>query len=130
MIPGEFLFDGPNVELNADLVVTTLTVRNTGDRPIQVGSHFHFFEVNKALVFDRARAYGTRLDLPAGTAVRFEPGNSREVHLIPLVGQRIVHGLNGLVRGHLDDPLIRKQALERLEAYGFGNEPVADGGKP
>jgi urease subunit beta len=130
MIPGEYFFDGPDIELNLDQVVVTLTVRNSGDRPIQVGSHFHFFEVNKALVFDRARTYGTRLDLPAGTAVRFEPGNNREVRLIPLAGQRIVHGLNGLVRGHLDDPLIRKQALERLEAYGFGNEVLADGGKP
>ena len=98
--------------------MTTLKVNNTGDRPVQVGSHFHFFEVNRALVFEREKAYGLRLDLPAGTAVRFEPGEIKEVRLIPLGGQRVVYGLNGLVMGPLDDHAVRKRALgeERLPA--------------
>src|ERR1043166_4220092 len=83
MIPGEYLFDGPALELNAGRPTATLEVNNTGDRPVQVGSHFHFFEVNRALVFDRAAAYGMRLDLPAGTAVRFEPGEVKTVRLPP-----------------------------------------------
>jgi urease subunit beta len=123
MTPGECFCDGADLELNAGRPTVTLAVRNTGDRPVQVGSHFHFFEVNRALVFDRARAYGTRLDVPAGTAIRFEPGDVKEVRLVALAGQRVVRGLNGLVGGHLDDPLARKQALERLEARGFGNGP-------
>ena len=121
MIPGELLCDGPDLELNAGRPVVTIEVTNTGDRPIQVGSHFHFFEVNRALVFDRASAYGMRLDLPAGTAVRFEPGDIKRVQVIPLSGTRIVHGLNGLVRGHLDDAAVRQQALERVRTLGFGN---------
>jgi urease beta subunit len=125
MIPGEFLFDGPDIELNAGRHTTTLKVKNTGDRPIQVGSHFHFFEVNPALVFERAVAYGMRLDLPSGTAVRFEPGDIKEVRLIPLTGQRVVYGFNQLVMGALDDPEIRRRAFERLQAGGFGDGPVS-----
>ena len=121
MIPGEILCDGPDLELNADRPVVAIEVTNTGDRPIQVGSHFHFFEVNAALVFDREAAYGMRLDLPAGTAVRFEPGDIKRVQVIPLAGERVVHGLNGLVRGRLDDPAVRQQALERVRTLGFGN---------
>src|SRR5438105_3226 len=83
MIPGEYLFDGPPLELNAGRPTVTLQVNNTGDRPVQVGSHFHFFEVNRAVVFDRAAAYGMRLDLPAGTAVRIEPGEVKTVQLVP-----------------------------------------------
>ena len=113
MIPGEYLCDGPDIELNAGRPVTALPVNNTGDRPVQVGSHFHFFEVNRALVFDREKAYGMRLDLPAGTAVRFEPGEIKEVRLIPLGGQRVVYGLNGLVMGPLDDAETKRRALER-----------------
>src|SRR6266446_6512693 len=86
MIPGEYLFDGEPLELNAARPTGTLQVNNTGDRPVQVGSHFHFFEANRALVFDRAAAYGMRLDLPAGTAVRFEPGEIRSVRLVALGG--------------------------------------------
>src|SRR5580692_9322482 len=97
MIPGEYFFDGPDVELNVDRPVATLTVNNTGDRPIQIGSHYHFFEVNRALVFDRQKAYGMRLDLPAGTAVRFEPGEIKDVRLVTLGGRRIVFGGSGLV---------------------------------
>jgi urease subunit beta len=102
MIPGEMLIDPGEIELNAGRPTVTLTVANTGDRPIQVGSHFHFYEVNKALSFDRQQAFGMRLDIPAGTAVRFEPGDEREVTLVPFVGSRQVYGLNGLVNGALD----------------------------
>jgi urease subunit beta len=102
MIPGELLIADGEIELNADRATVTVTVQNTGDRPIQVGSHFHFFEVNRALQFDRAQARGKRLDIPAGTAVRFEPGDERTVSLVPLAGQRWVYGLNGLINGSLD----------------------------
>ncbi len=95
-------------------------VANTGDRPIQVGSHFHFFEVNRALRFDRARAYGMKLAIAAGTAVRFEPGQRHRVTLVPLGGERICHGLNGLVNGPLDDDAIRAAALAAAREGGFG----------
>src|SRR5205085_12304009 len=100
MKPGEYYHDGPDIEVNPGRPTVTLRVTNTGDRPVQVGSHFHFFEVNRALVFERAKAYGTRLDVPAGTAIRFEPGDVKEVRLVALAGQRLVHGLNGLAHGH------------------------------
>src|SRR5581483_7555968 len=99
MIPGEYYFDGDPIELNADRPVCTLQVNNTGDRPVQVGSHFHFFEANRALVFDREAAYGTRLDLPAGTAVRFEPGENKTIQLIPMSGERAGSGGGGVVHG-------------------------------
>jgi urease subunit beta len=101
MIPGEiFPIDG-DIELNSGLAQTTLTVANTGDRPIQVGSHYHFAETNPALSFDRAAARGKRLDIAAGTAVRFEPGQTREVTLVPYRGKRIVQGFRGAVMGVL-----------------------------
>jgi urease subunit beta len=102
MIPGELLSETGDIELNAGRPTLTLAVANTGDRPIQVGSHFHFFEVNAALTFDRASTRGMRLDIPAGTAVRFEPGDEREVTLVTLAGSRQVYGLNGLVNGPLE----------------------------
>ncbi|MBD3881019.1 urease subunit beta [Phormidium tenue FACHB-886] len=102
MIPGELFVEPGEIELNAGRQTVTLTVANTGDRPIQVGSHFHFFEVNRALSFDRDQAKGMRLDIPAGTAVRFEPGDERQVTLVPFVGSRQVYGLNGLINGALD----------------------------
>lgn len=101
-LPGELLPEAGEIELNAGRATVTLTVANTGDRPIQVGSHFHFFEVNKALEFDRDRSHGMRLDIPAGTAVRFEPGDERDVTLVALAGSRQVFGLNGLINGALD----------------------------
>ncbi len=128
MIPGEYLFDGPPVELNAGRPTRTLDVNNTGDRPVQVGSHFHFFEVNRALVFDREAAYGMRLDLPAGTAVRFEPGEIKAVRLVALGGDRVVYGGSALVNGPLDDAETRRQSLERLRARGFGHQPAAPAG--
>ncbi len=123
MKPGEYYHDGPDLEVNAGRPTVKLKVTNTGDRPVQVGSHFHFFEVNRALVFDRAKAYGMRLDLLSGTAIRFEPGDVKEVQLVELGGERKVYGLNGLVMGQLDDPTVRKAAFQRLKAGGFGNEP-------
>lgn len=102
MIPGEIIPLSGNIEVNADLEQTTLTVANTGDRPIQVGSHYHFAETNPALLFDRAAARGKRLDIPAGTAVRFEPGQSRTVTLIPYRGRRVVQGFRADVMGELD----------------------------
>src|SRR5271155_5796390 len=104
MIPGEYLLDGDKLDLNSGREGTTIQVNNTGDRPIQGGSDLHFFEVNRALHFDRAAAYGMRLDFPAGTAVRIEPGEIKTVHLVPLGGARIVFGGSALVNGALDDP--------------------------
>jgi urease subunit beta len=101
MIPGEVLAAPGDLELNAGLAVTELTVANTGDRPIQVGSHYHFAETNPGLAFDRARARGLRLDIPAGTAVRFEPGQTRTVALIPFTGKRAVYGFRQDVMGAL-----------------------------
>ena len=101
MIPGEVLPAPGEIELNAGLPRTVLTVANTGDRPIQVGSHYHFAEANPALRFDRARAKGKRLDIAAGTAVRFEPGQTRKVRLIPFAGARIVHGFRGETEGQV-----------------------------
>jgi urease subunit beta len=102
MIPGEILPAPGEITLNADRQGVTLTVANTGDRPVQVGSHYHFAETNPALAFDRAAARGCRLDIAAGTAVRFEPGQSREVRLVPYAGARRVWGFNGQVQGPLE----------------------------
>lgn len=101
MIPGEVITKDGDIELNAGAVTVTIEVANTGDRPIQVGSHYHFFETNAALKFDRARARGFRLDIAAGTAVRFEPGQRREVTLVPLGGKRQVYGFQQKIMGAL-----------------------------
>lgn len=101
MIPGEYHVAEGEIELNAGAPTVTLTVSNTGDRPIQVGSHYHFHETNAALSFDREQARGMRLDIAAGTAVRFEPGQSRDVTLVPYGGNRAVYGFNGAVMGEL-----------------------------
>jgi urease subunit beta len=101
MIPGEMLIDDGDIELNAGRPTVTVTVANTGDRPVQVGSHFHFYEVNDALTFDREAARGFRLNIAAGTAVRFEPGQERSVELVALAGARVVYGFNGKVMGPL-----------------------------
>jgi urease subunit beta len=101
MQPGEYILADGEIELSAGRPVARVVVRNTGDRPIQAGSHYHFFEVNKALVFDRPAAYGMRLDIPAGTAVRFEPGEEKEVALVAFSGARFVYSHNGLVNGPL-----------------------------
>ena len=101
MIPGEIITLNGEIELNADRPTTKIIVANTGDRPIQIGSHFHFYEVNTALNFDREKARGMRLDIPAGTAVRFEPGDEKEVTLVPLVGTRQIYGFNNKIDGNL-----------------------------
>lgn len=101
MLPGEVITAKGDIELNAGVPTVTFEVANTGDRPIQVGSHYHFFETNEALRFDRAKARGMRLDIAAGTAVRFEPGQRREVTLVPLGGARKVYGFQGKVMGNL-----------------------------
>jgi urease subunit gamma/beta len=107
------------LELNAGRRTLKLTAVNTGDRPIQIGSHFHFFEVNKALEFDRAAAFDMRLDIPAGTAVRFEPGASKEVSLVEFGGRHELTGLNNLTNGLSSDPLVREAARARAKARGF-----------
>lgn len=101
MIPGEIITSAGEIELNAGRPALKLSVANTGDRPIQVGSHFHFYEVNNALIFDREQTLGMRLDIPAGTAVRFEPGDEKEVTLIPFTGSRQVYGFNAKVNSQL-----------------------------
>src|SRR4029077_7461366 len=121
MIPGEYLFDGQPIEINAGRPTASLQVNNTGDRPVQIGSHFHFFEVNRALVFDREAAYGMRLDLPAGTAVRIEPGEVKTVRLVALGGLRQVYGGSGLVMGALDDPGVKQRSLDKMQQDKFGN---------
>jgi urease subunit beta len=101
MIPGEIITGAGDIELNAGTTAITLTVANTGDRPVQVGSHYHFYETNPALTFDREAARGMRLDIAAGTAVRFEPGQTRDVQLVPYGGARVVYGFNQKVMGAL-----------------------------
>lgn len=113
MKPGEYFLEEGDITLNAGRNTTSVLVSNTGDRPIQVGSHYHFFEVNRALDFDRAAAYGMRLNIAAGTAVRFEPGEQKSVTLVAFGGARIVHGHNGWVNGALDDATVREQALSK-----------------
>lgn len=116
MIPGEVLVDdrAGAIVANVGRATVTLLVRHTGDRPIQVGSHYHFFEVNSGLAFDRAAAYGMRLNIAAGTAIRFEPGDTKEVTLVPLAGSRIAMGHRGLVQGALDAAATKAQAEEKV----------------
>ncbi len=121
-----YTFADEPIEINAGRPTKTLSVWNTGDRAIQVGSHFHFFEVNRALQFDREAAFGMRLDVPSGAAVRFEPGDRRDVPLVAIGGARRVRGLNGLTDGNLDSPTVRVQALDAMSSRAFGNRPGAD----
>jgi len=117
--PGRILAGEGDVALSAGRPRVTVEVTNTGDRPVQIGSHYHFFEVNKALDFDRAAAFAMRLDIPAGTAVRFEPGQRKEVTLVTFGGRRELSGLNALTQGGADDDAVRRAALERARAAGF-----------
>jgi urease beta subunit len=117
MIPGEYILSRDSIEINAGRPTDRIEVTNRGDRPVQVGSHCHFFEVNRWLAFDRARAYGMRLNIAAGTAVRFEPGDTRAVELVALGGARRVSGLNGLVEGALDDPAVRTRAMAAMQEF-------------
>ena len=117
MVPGEYFLESAPIEINAGRPTCRIEVTNRGDRPVQIGSHCHFFEVNRWLAFDRERAYGMRLNISAGTAVRFEPGDSREVELVALAGTREVSGLNDLVDGRLDQPGVRDRALAAARTF-------------
>ena len=120
MTPGEYFLVSEPIEINAGRPTRRLEVANTGDRPVQVGSHFHFLEVNRCLVFDRPAAYGMRLNIASGTAVRFEPGDTREVELVAIGGTREVIGLNGIANGALDADDVRKAASSALERFVSG----------
>ncbi len=119
MIPGEYVLGEGEIILNEGRRTIALLVANRGDRPIQVGSHFHFFEVNRFLDFDRSAAFGMRLDIPAGTAVRFEPGDEKEITLVEFGGARRVMGLNALVDGEIDDAGVKERALENAGREGY-----------
>lgn len=119
VIPGEILFAPGDIEAFKGRTTKDVTVKNTADRPIQVGSHCHFFEVNRGLLFDREQAFGYRLCIPAGTAARFEPGEEKRVTLVALGGARTVQGINGLTDGNLDDAQAKARALARAAEQGF-----------
>jgi urease subunit beta len=122
MIPGHILPSGEPVEINAGLPVTTVAVTNTGDVPVHLTAHFHVFEANPRLRFDRRRAWGMRIDMPANGSARFEPGETREIELVPIGGKRVVQGFNGAVNGPLDDT-DTDAALDRLIKRGFLHQP-------
>lgn len=119
MTPGEYILSANPITCNGNKKTMNITVKNTGDRPCQIGSHTHFFEVNKALDFPREKAYGFRLNIPAGTSVRFEPGDSKEVELCELGGKRIVYGFNGLTMGGLKSSIVKNNSLEKARTLGF-----------
>jgi urease subunit beta len=119
LIPGEYFLARNPILANRGRKTFKILVSNTGDRPIQVGSHYHFFEVNKALGFPRWKAFGFRLNIPAGTAVRFEPGDSKEVELVELGGRKIVYGFHGLVQGSVESKATRERALRKATERGF-----------
>ena len=119
VVPGEVMLGQGDIVAFEGRQTIELTVANTGDRPIQVGSHCHFFEANRALRFDREKAYGFRLRIPAGTAVRFEPGEEKRVTLVEIGGNRVAYGINGLTQGKLDDPQAKKKAIARASELGF-----------
>lgn len=119
VIPGEVILGEGDIVAFKGRQTVELLVANTGDRPIQVGSHCHFFEANRALRFDREKAYGFRLQVPAGTAVRFEPGEDKRVTLISVGGNRVAYGINGLVNGRLDDPQVKTAAMKRAVEQRF-----------
>lgn len=119
MIPGEYVLRKGEIKCNDKLRVARVTVANTGDRPIQVGSHFHFFEANKALDFDRAAALGMRLNIPASTAVRFEPGEKKAVFLVEFGGDKMIRGFNNLTEGDVSKKEVRDKALEKARKLGY-----------
>ena len=121
MIPGEYILAAGNIECNVGRPTKQIDVVNTGDRPVQVGSHFHFFEVNKQMEFDRQKAFGMRLNIPAGTAVRFEPGEEKEVELVMLGGTRKVYGINNLVNGDTTTESAAQKALDKAMDHHFKN---------
>lgn len=125
MIPGEYILAGGDIECNTGRATRSIKVVNTGDRPVQIGSHFHFFEVNKEMEFDRAKAFGMRLNIPSGTAVRFEPGEEKEVVLVELGGRRRAVGFNKLVDGGTGgaDAANVEAAMQKARANHFKNKP-------
>ncbi|WON92823.1 urease subunit beta [Sphingobacterium sp. UGAL515B_05] len=122
MIPGEFFIGDGHVICNESREVTKIEVTNTGDRPIQVGSHFHFFEVNKMMEFDREKAFGKRLNIIASTAVRFEPGETKEIELVPYAGGRNIYGHNDLVNGNTETEVAKANAMKKVKEQGFKNK--------
>jgi len=119
LIPGEYVLSKDPVICNENRNTIKLSVSNRGDRPCQIGSHTHFFEVNRALDFPREKAYGYRLNIPAGTSIRFEPGDTKEVELCELGGKRISYGFNGLTMGGLDSTVMKSAAIEKAKHLGF-----------
>lgn len=122
VVPGQVLFAAGDIDANAGRPTKDLMVTNTADRPVQVGSHCHLFEANHALKFDREQAFGFRLCIPAGTAVRFEPGEEKRVTVVALAGKRVAHGINGLTNGSLDDAQVKAKALARAAELGFSGK--------
>jgi urease subunit beta len=118
-VPGEYFLSKEPIVANRGRKTARVMVKNTGDRPIQVGSHTHFFEVNKALEFDRKKALGFHLNIPAGTAARFEPGDDREVELVEIGGKKVIYGFHGLVQGDLRSASVRAKALRKAKLGGF-----------
>jgi len=121
MIPGEYILGNGDIECNAGRTTAGITVVNTGDRPVQIGSHFHFFEVNRQMIFNRSKAFGMRLNIAAGTAVRFEPGEEKEVELVRFGGNKTVVGFNNLADGATETPESKRVALEKASALHFKN---------
>jgi len=119
LIPGEYILSSNPVVCNENRKTEKITVKNTGDRPCQIGSHTHFFEVNKALEFPRQKAYGYRLNIPAGTSIRFEPGDSKEVELCELGGARIIYGFNALTMGGLKSSVVRNVAIDKAKRQAY-----------
>ena len=122
MIPGEYFVGTKDIECNVGRDTVSIAVANTGDRPVQVGSHFHFFEVNRQLEFNREKAFGMRLNIAAGTAVRFEPGEEKEVELVAFGGNKKVFSINNLVNGSLTDEVVKEEALKKLSSLNFKNK--------
>jgi urease subunit beta len=119
MTPGEYILSKNPITCNENRKTVSITVKNTGDRPCQVGSHTHFFEVNRALDFPREKAYGFRLNIPAGTSVRFEPGDSKEVELCEFGGKRVVYGFNGLTMGSVKSSIVKNASIQKARTLGF-----------
>jgi urease subunit beta len=124
MIPGEYILAQGNIECNVGRLTVSIAVVNTGDRPVQVGSHFHFFEVNKQMAFDREKAFGMRLNIAAGTAVRFEPGEEKEVVLVTYGGHRKAFGFNNLTNGDTTGANVKEEALSKITARNFKNSSL------
>jgi len=122
MIPGEYILGNEPIECNVGRATVKIAVVNMGDRPVQVGSHFHFFEVNRQMEFDRENAFAMRLNIPAGTAVRFEPGEEKEVELVEFGGNKILFGFNNLVDGDTDSKKDKESAMKKIKKQGFKNK--------